>query len=124
MSRQVSHIILSFLLLVSTAGLAVSKHYCGEHLISTDLFDDSDSCCDNGNCCHDEHTFYQVDTDFTAPGFILLPHVFGMDLFLGLPDASTTGYYRQGKPDDIEEREIPPPSGIQEVLSMRQAWLL
>jgi hypothetical protein len=66
MLRNFSHIILSFLLLAATTGMAVSKHFCDEFLISTSLFAESEPCCDDGDCCHNETAFFQVDEDFST----------------------------------------------------------
>jgi hypothetical protein len=124
MVKRISHISLSFLLLIATAGFAVSKHYCGEDLVSVNLFNEAESCCDDGNCCHNETVFYQVGEDFAVPGFIPLPHVYGVCLFPGLPDESFGRYCRHEKTDSDEEREIPPRPKIHEILSLKQTWLL
>lgn len=44
MIAKVFHIILAFLLLVSSTGLVVSKHYCGGDLKSTALFAEAAPC--------------------------------------------------------------------------------
>lgn len=66
MLRNVTNIIMTCLLLISTTGFAVSKHYCGADLISVDLKTDAESCCDDGMCCDTETRFLQMDNDFLA----------------------------------------------------------
>lgn len=64
MIKRIGHIILAFLVLTATNGIAVSKHYCGNSLQSVSVLSSPESCCDSEEgCCHDETTFYQVDED-------------------------------------------------------------
>jgi hypothetical protein len=65
MLKQTNHIILSIILLVSTIGLVVSKHYCNEELVSVSFYDISDSCCDDNSCCHEESETYQLKVDYS-----------------------------------------------------------
>ena len=67
MLKKVSHIILSVLLLVSTVGVVVSKHYCSGSFVSVSVFNEAESCCGDSDCCHNENQVYQVKTDFSAP---------------------------------------------------------
>ena len=124
MLKKISHIVLSLLLLSATTGLAVSKHYCGESLISIDFFDEAETCCDDGNCCHNESAFYQVDEDFSAPVFSQLPSVTAIDLLVDVSDLSFDWYPRESPADFIIEKDIPPPPNIQTFLSLKQAFLL
>lgn len=66
MLRNVTNIIMTCLLLISTTGFAVSKHYCGGNLVSVELKTEADPCCDDGMCCHTETQFLQLDNDFLA----------------------------------------------------------
>ena len=90
MFKRISHIILSFVLLVSTMGMAVSKHYCGEDLISVSVFNsENDACCDMDDCCHDEAHFFKVQEDFYTPQISTIPvlaelDILGHDLFAGI----------------------------------------
>jgi hypothetical protein len=55
MKYKISHISLAFLLLISTFGITINKHFCGNRMISASIFLDANSCC-KGNCgkCHNE----------------------------------------------------------------------
>ena len=66
MIRKAGHIILVVMLLVSTAGITVSRHYCGGNLSSVSIMTEPVSCCDMEGCCHNETQTYQIDDDFTA----------------------------------------------------------
>lgn len=66
--KYISHIILSLLLVTSTTGLTISKHYCGNILRDVAIFDKFDKCCGEDEmpmgCCHDEKEQYSVDDDY------------------------------------------------------------
>ncbi len=61
--RKISHIVLSFILLLATTGLAITEHYCGDRLVSVNLLSEPDKCCDSGDCCHAETVIVKLDTD-------------------------------------------------------------
>ena len=70
--RKYIHIFLAFLLLISTAGIAVSKHYCGNTLQKVSINSDVNSCCEEKmpNCpCNSETAHYKVDSDFQTVQF-------------------------------------------------------
>lgn len=66
MTRKILHIAVAFLLLAATSGITITRHYCGENLISVVLGQQADSCCD-GPChhCHNETVHFQVEDNFT-----------------------------------------------------------
>lgn len=125
MLRKISHIFLSFLLLVATAGMAVSKHYCQGDLMSVSLFGKDKNACDMGSCCHDETHVYQVKEDFSSPVVTSVPNlaeldVLGQDLIilenlLKEPETEVTTSYVDFSP---------PPKDIQTSLSLKQVYLL
>ncbi|HZK08340.1 MAG TPA: hypothetical protein VFC92_09075 [Bacteroidales bacterium] len=104
--------------------MAVSEHYCRENLVSVSVFAEADSCCDMGNCCHNETRVYQLKVDFSAPAVSVTPdlvmrQILGHTLFAvevpGLPEAMLA--YREF----IEP--LPHPS-LQVTLALRQSFLL
>ena len=123
MFRSLSHIILAFLLLSSTTGMAVSKHFCDEFLISTSIFSESEPCCDDGDCCHNETAFFQVDEDFSTPQTVNAPD---------LQEIAVLGFtilvFNQIPADELTKtfhnNNSPPPSTVTEFLSLRQVYLL
>ena len=67
MIKRILNIIIATILLISTNGIAISKHYCGTHLISLEINKEAKSCCGTtSNCCHTENAFYQVDDDYSS----------------------------------------------------------
>ncbi|MGM0377609.1 MAG: HYC_CC_PP family protein [Bacteroidota bacterium] len=83
MFRTVTNIIMSCLLLVSTTGLAVSKHYCGDDLVAVEIAAEADSCCDDGACCQTETQHLHLDDDFVASNLpVDFRNLFSVDFFL------------------------------------------
>lgn len=124
MLKKFSHIILSSLLLISTMGVAVSKHYCSGSFVSVSVFNEAESCCGESDCCHNETQVYQVKTDFSAPVFQTAPvlaelDILGHDLFetnyLVLPEKENPAPFVS---------HSPPPKSIQTILSLKQVYLL
>jgi hypothetical protein len=68
MLRKTIHIIISALLLTATTGYTVSRHYCGDTLVSFSLFAEAEACCEDvsGECCHDVSEHFQVEQEFVA----------------------------------------------------------
>lgn len=73
--REIINPIIAFVLLVSTVGVVVNKHYSGGKLFSTALYVNAESCCSGAACCcdHDkdgcreERDFYRLISDYTVP---------------------------------------------------------
>ncbi|HSH19878.1 MAG TPA: hypothetical protein VLA03_05475 [Draconibacterium sp.] len=124
MLKKFSHIILSALLLISTMGVAISKHYCSGSFVSASVFHEAKSCCGDSDCCHNEDFLFKVKDDFSAPAVLSAPvlaelDILGRDLFsdilIELPETETA---------EILYDSSPPPPKIQKVLSLKQLYLL
>ena len=64
--RKVAHIALASLLLLTTTGISLSKHYCMGRLKSVAVFADADHCMggqdmDPMPCCEDTHEVLKVE---------------------------------------------------------------
>ncbi|MCG6188821.1 HYC_CC_PP family protein [Maribellus maritimus] len=124
MLQKFSHITFSCLLLISTMGMAVSKHYCSDNLVSVSLFEEADACCGDMGCCHTENEFIQVKDDFSAPNISTIPvlaeiTILGHDLFEGL---NVTLAETEIQKNTISG--LPLPSSVSEALSLKQVYLL
>jgi hypothetical protein len=125
MLKRFSHIILSVLLLATTTGMAVSKHYCSGDIMASTIFSEAESCCDGPcDCCHNENHFYQVQDDFSGVPSQDVPqsaeiNVLGNEL-LSFELASEI----ESKLNPLIFVDSPPPPKIQEVLSLKQSYLL
>ena len=67
MFKKAAHIILIGLLLFSTGGVTITRHYCGGALVQTSLYGTPESCCDR-NCpyCHNEKISLRVTDQFES----------------------------------------------------------
>jgi hypothetical protein len=94
MFKKTTHICLIFLLLISTMGLTITKHYCGSHLINQTVNTIPDNCC-KGQCnhCHNESkhiilsdNFENIDTQLNFLSKITkLPDIsqYSITMFIG-----------------------------------------
>jgi len=55
MLKAITNIILSLLILVSSTGIAINKHYCNNEVKSIAIYHKVESCCNAPcKCCHNE----------------------------------------------------------------------
>ncbi|WP_303918514.1 hypothetical protein [Draconibacterium sediminis] len=123
MIRKLSHIILATLLLATTMGMAVSKHYCHSSLVDVSVFAQADSCCEDGGCCTNDNHFYQVKEDFSAPVISTIPVLTEIDVLhqtLLDPDILIPNELTE----EFELTNAPPPPTVMEFLAEEQLYLL
>lgn len=77
MLKKIIHIAVALLLLTTTAGFTVSKHYCDHHPVSVSVLGDATGCCgeSHNNCCHDASAHYQLKEDFYTVAFNFKPNI-------------------------------------------------
>lgn len=125
MLKKVGHIMLSALLLVTTMGMVVSKHYCQGNLYSVSVDGLNNDKCDMGNCCHDETNFFKVQEDFSQPQIINAPDIAGFDLFCVTLNPIFSGLFtEEGSENQFIDYLPPAPPDIQTSLSKKQTYLL
>ncbi len=72
MLNKLTRVFLSLALFISTTGLTIDKHYCGDNVVSYSLFGKARSCTDmDESCCHEQTDTYRLALDCTPPGYIL-----------------------------------------------------
>ncbi len=73
--KKLIHIGLALLLLLSTTGVSISKHYCGDMLRNVSLYAKVDSCDDEMempvDCCKDITNHFSVEDDYRFQQTIL-----------------------------------------------------
>lgn len=124
MPRKYSHIILSVLLLTTTVGMAVSKHYCGDNFVSFALFSEADFCCGDSDCCHNENHFFKVKDDFSATQIQNVPQLVEIDIIFSFPGSFELPGEAENYNQLILFIDSPPPPKIQKILSLQQSYLL
>jgi hypothetical protein len=80
--RKLLSISLALLLLMSTIGVTIHKHYCESRLVATSLIPSIEDACDSDmpmdeDTCKDDHQHYGVDSPLVllALGFNLAPSI-------------------------------------------------
>lgn len=71
---KILHLFVASILLFSTIGVVINKHYSGGELFSTALFVEAESCCAS-SCCHEkpvsgcseEADYYRLVADYIVP---------------------------------------------------------
>lgn len=74
MIKKFLHIALTLILLVSTTGVALSKHYCGGEFSAMEVGHDQIQCCEQpeempDGCCQDEKLTFQVEESYQLSHF-------------------------------------------------------
>ncbi|PCJ85578.1 MAG: hypothetical protein COA57_07480 [Flavobacteriales bacterium] len=117
--KRVLSISLLLTLLIATLGLIISKHYCGGHLVATQLYNtmDEEDCCGDENpedgCCDDETLSFQFEEDYltsskkqiksySTPIVVMLPQLISQYF----SEQKTTVYFLNYKPP-LPWRDIP-----------------
>ena len=124
MLRKTGHILLSALLLFATVGLAISKHYCGGNLISTSVFVEAESCCDDSDCCKNETVIFQLHEDLSLTSVTEAPQTAEFELLDFAIMVYNFSSYEIEETQALFWMNLPPPPKIQTVLSQRQTYLL
>ncbi|MDP4269911.1 MAG: hypothetical protein Q8909_07270 [Bacteroidota bacterium] len=74
MARRLSHILIMITLILATAGVTVTRHYCGNELKKITLAGEPKSCCgDHCNCCHNETFTQKVTNDYLSSNDVHAP---------------------------------------------------
>jgi hypothetical protein len=65
--KKAGNIIVIFFLLIATGGIPISRHYCGESMISVSVISTPKPCC-GSDCekCRTENSFNKVTDNFTV----------------------------------------------------------
>jgi hypothetical protein len=112
------------LLLFATVGIAISKHYCCGNHVSTSIFGEAESCCDDSDCCKNESDFFQLDEDYSLVSVSEMPPSSEFELLdLTILVYNYTKFNLEGT-SDFFVANSPPPLKIQTILSQNQTYLL
>ena len=105
--------------------MAVSKHYCSGDLIASTIFSEAESCCDGPcDCCHNENHFYKVQDDFSVTQIQDTPQLAEIDILGNELFSLELASEFESKLNPVIFVDSPPPPKIQEVLSLKQSYLL
>jgi hypothetical protein len=109
--KKIFHIWLSLLLLISTAGLSVSRHICGDTVMEIAILQQASHChgempMENDGCCDNQTELYQVDDDFQFEKSLQLDDLSDQFQIIisylattyGQVSTYTTDFYYEGSP--------------------------
>ena len=122
MFRNISHITLATLILITSVGLNFSKHYCGSTLKSVSVIVAPEPCCEiPSGCCHDVTIKIKLEEDFSITTFFSDITQFALEI----PDFVVLNQNELNIFEPITRFiHKPPPLPIQTVLSRLQTYLL
>ncbi len=63
--RRIGHIVIVCLLVISTSGITINRHFCGTSLVKTTIGNHPPDCCGKPcKCCHDESISLKITDHF------------------------------------------------------------
>ncbi len=127
MFRKISHIIFAALLLITTMGFSISKHYCGTRLIEVSINSAVEPCCSDvgtSGCCHDETEYFRFDKDFVGPVIIDNDQISDLDILFPSLFICLLNEPVIIKSDILNFAESPPPPNLHTKLSLFQTYLI
>jgi hypothetical protein len=125
--RRTFHIFISLTLVLATTGMSISKHYCGNSLVRTNLGVKAKSCMpdmDMGSGCCDEKTETLVlDDDFqvTKSNIKIAPE---FDLLVEYLVTELSAYPQKLNNENLIPLDTGPPDGSEPLYITVQSFLL
>jgi hypothetical protein len=129
---KIIHLFVATVLLISTIGVVINKHYSGDELFSTALFVHAKSCCESSCChskpmkgCHEEVEYHKLDVDFTIPDKSASLNFVALDISLFLVNSKFTGnLFSEAIQNNIEFLDIRPPPKITDLTVLFHSLLI
>ncbi len=130
--EKIVHLIVASVLLASTIGVVINKHYSGGELFSTALFVEAESCCETSCChslpmegCREEFEYHKLDVDFTIPDNSTSLHSITLDISLFLINAEfTNNLYSDAIQNNFALRDRKPPPKITDLTVLFHSFLI
>ena len=113
-------------LLVSTTGMTVSKHYCGDSLVDVNVFSEAKSCCEAGcstGCCHDESEHFELDENFLVTATDIDFQEASIELLIPFTQHLVIKEVEQQN-FELSGYSLPPPKKVPDFLSVIQVYRL
>jgi len=116
MTKKISAILLSFLLLVPTFGVSVEKHFCGGRLADVALFAGAGCSCDgeteNNSCCHEVKQVIRMDLGQFSSSVQRVPMVAQQDVPKYLEVTKETLPVESSGVSTLYFYDLPPPEAV------------
>lgn len=127
MLRKAVHIIFAFLLLISTMGFSVSKHYCGTRLVDVSINAMADTCCGDmgtSKCCHNETHHFQLTENFVGSTPSTIVEIAIVHVLFPIVFSTLLLEVNQISLSQIVFYDSPPPPDIHIHLALLQSYLI
>lgn len=129
---KIIHLFVAFVLLVTTIGVVINKHYSGGELFSTALFVEAESCCASSCChtfpmegCREEFEYHILDLDFTIPDKAASFSLHTLDISLFFINANfTSNLYSDVIQNNKAFQDIKPPPKIDDLTVLFHSFLI
>lgn len=123
--KRFIYILVAGLLLITTTGFTITKHYCGGNLVDVGINVVSETCCDMNerNCCKNESEFFQLSDDFSDSQILNLEFEFDFDISLIFQESFEVETITLISSIYLDKSFIPPPN-LSVVLANIQSFRL
>jgi hypothetical protein len=124
MFKKLINIVMSVVLLISTMGFTVSKHYCGDELVNFSIDSEAKSCCDmSDGCCHTESEHFKLKEDFVGQFVVNDFQDFSTDVLFPIYFFTLNFELGEEVKGETEFSDLSPPPKVQTTLSLLQTYL-
>jgi hypothetical protein len=124
MLQNTGTLFLILLILVMSVGIAVSKHYCNNELVSISIDQPAEPCCDDDNCCNTSTTIIMMDEDAVKAEINQAPSVHQHILHLVDTYLFVFNNIHTETTSEVDEFSSPPPVPLKTFLSVIQIYIL
>jgi hypothetical protein len=124
MLKKVTYIFISILLLTTTMGFSVSRHYCNNKIVEIKIDKVADTCCDDDTCCSTETIVVQLQEDATSAANVIIPAQVELSTFISAFIVLFNIHQPESEIVSFNVTDSSPPLSIHTVLSIIQSYLL
>ncbi|MFA9389430.1 MAG: hypothetical protein ACERKD_06465 [Prolixibacteraceae bacterium] len=124
MIRKITYFSFAILLLITSAGFSMSKHFCHDQLVEVVIDKQVEPCCGEDGCCHTETTMVQLDDEAVNIAAVSVPVTTVTQLAMLSSIDLLVSFTADPQKEEFIEYISPPPPKIQTVLSNLQTYIL
>ncbi|MCF8362569.1 MAG: hypothetical protein K9G70_08095 [Prolixibacteraceae bacterium] len=124
MLQNTGTLLLTLLMFIMSAGIAVSQHYCNNQLVSISVDQTAEPCCDDDNCCNTSTTIIMMDEDAVKAEINHAPSVHQQTLHLIYTYLFVFNNNYSETTSGVEKFTSPPPVPLKTFLSVIQTYIL
>ena len=125
--KKFGSILILALMMVTTVGITVTKHYCGDMVSDIYITYQSEHCgggMEDMGCCHNEQDRYVIDSDFQFLSFSFDFTQVPVDLHVQYLELGKILSLQQATDDQVWPDDSPPPTPWPDIYTRVQSFLL